>query len=117
MAVVEATDPSLPALPDVQSREGERVTNILRHMHEHVIDLKVDDLSSDCRVLHVRRAVWEGKEQSPKTENAIRSVDLPEPMAAFLRRHVAGRLGYVFTTRLRRPLSAQSAADPARHRW
>ena len=73
-----------------------------------VIGLKVEDLSPDCRTLHVRRAVWGGKEQSPKTENAVRSVDLPESLAALLQKHVAGRVGYVFTTRLGRPMSQRN---------
>jgi integrase len=74
-----------------------------------IIGLKVEDLSSDCRVLNVWRSVWNGKEQSPKTENAVRVVDLPESLAALLRTHIAGRSsGYVFTTRLGRPLSQRN---------
>ena len=30
-------------------------------------------ISSDCRTIHVRKSIWNGKEQKPKTENAIRS--------------------------------------------
>ena len=30
------------------------------------LGLKVSDLSPDCRVLYVRRAIWRGKEQSPE---------------------------------------------------
>lgn len=32
--------------------------------------LKVTDLSPDCRVLYVRRSIWCGTEQLPKTQNA-----------------------------------------------
>ena len=48
--------------------------------------LKSADLSPDCRVLHVRHSIWHGKEQQPKTPNAVREIDLPEPLAAMLRR-------------------------------
>jgi integrase len=75
-----------------------------------LIGLKVgEDLSADCRTLNVRRSVWNGKEQAPKTENAVRVVDLPESLAALLRKHIAGRSsGYVFTTRKGRPLSQRN---------
>ena len=33
--------------------------------------LKPADLSPDCRVLYVRRSIWHGKEQQPKTPNAV----------------------------------------------
>jgi integrase len=73
-----------------------------------VIGLKVEDISPDGRVISIRRAIWCGKEQSPKTENAIREVDVPAGLAEMLRNHVAGRAGYVFTTRLGRPLSQRN---------
>jgi len=75
-----------------------------------LIGLKLpEDLSPDCRILNVRRSVWNGKEQAPKTENAVRVVDLPESLAALLQKHVAGRSsGYVFTTRKARPLSQRN---------
>jgi integrase len=60
--------------------------------------LKTSDLSPDCRVLRVQRSIWHGKEQAPKTPNAIREVDIAEPLAQLLREHVSGKNGYVFAT-------------------
>ncbi|MFZ3277613.1 MAG: site-specific integrase [Candidatus Sulfotelmatobacter sp.] len=60
--------------------------------------LKPGDLSPDCRVLYVRRSIWAGKEQTPKTPNAIREVDIPEPLAALLRSYVENKTGYLFAT-------------------
>ena len=61
--------------------------------------LKTTDLSPDCRVLHVRRSIWHGREQEPKTPNAVRVVDIAEPLAGFLREHAGHRSGYLFSTK------------------
>jgi integrase len=72
------------------------------------LGLKTTDLSPDCRILHVRRSVWRGKEQEPKTPNAIRPVDIPEALARVLRAFVVGKDGYLFATRKGRPLLARN---------
>jgi integrase len=60
---------------------------------------KDSDFSDECRVLHVTRSIWHGKEQTPKTPTSIREVDLAEPLAAVLREFIASRpAGYLFTT-------------------
>ena len=46
------------------------------------LGLKATDFGPDCRLLHVRRSIWRGREQAPKTGNAIRTVDIPEELAA-----------------------------------
>ena len=66
--------------------------------------LKPTDFGSDCRVLHVRRSVWHGKEQEPKTANAIRTVDVPEELARVLRPYVASASGYLFSAKSGKPL-------------
>lgn len=43
--------------------------------------LKHTDLSSDGAQLFVRRSIWHGQEQEPKTPAAIRVVDIPESLA------------------------------------
>ncbi len=63
------------------------------------LGLKTEDLTPDCRVLRVRRSVWQGREQEPKTANAVRVVDIPETLAQVLREYVDGKSGYLFTTR------------------
>jgi integrase len=47
--------------------------------------------SEDCRVLHVRRSVYETKLKPPKTKNGNRDVDLPESLAAIFREYLAGK--------------------------
>lgn len=71
--------------------------------------LKTFDLAADCRVLHVRRSIWHAREQEPKTPNAIRDVDLAEPLAQLLREHIFGRTGYVFATDNGTPLGQRNA--------
>ena len=68
------------------------------------LGLKIEDLSDDRSVLHVRRSVWHGREQEPKTPNAVRVVDVPEPLAQLLRNHAVEKQGYLFATRNGRPL-------------
>jgi integrase len=62
-------------------------------------------ISSDCKTIHVRKSVRGTNEQKPKTKNAIRSVDLCEALAAFLREFIGDRKsGYVFQSDSGRPL-------------
>lgn len=71
--------------------------------------LKHEDLSPDCRVLHVRRSVWHGKEQDPKTPAAVRDVDISEPLAGLLREYAADKPGLLFPTRKgNRPLAQRN---------
>lgn len=62
-------------------------------------------LSSDCKTIHVRRSVRGTKEQTPKTDNAIRSVDVCEPLAFFLKEFVGDRKsGFLFQSNSGLPL-------------
>ncbi|MGB0076457.1 MAG: site-specific integrase [Candidatus Sulfotelmatobacter sp.] len=71
--------------------------------------LKKTDLGPDCRMLFVRRSMWRGKEQEPKTPAAIRVVDMPEPLAAMLREYAANKSGYLFPTlKTNRPLAQRN---------
>jgi integrase len=62
-------------------------------------------ISPDYRTIHIRKSVWTGREQAPKTRNAVRSVDVCEPLAAFLREFVGDRKsGWLFQSDTGRPL-------------
>ena len=61
--------------------------------------LKATDLSPDCSAVYVRRSIWHGQEQEPKTPSAVRVVDIAEPLAQLLRRYVSGKVGYLFATK------------------
>jgi len=58
--------------------------------------LKASDFSSDFKSIEVRRSMWHGREQSPKTPSAVRVVDLAEPLATLLSEYAAGKAGYLF---------------------
>jgi integrase len=60
--------------------------------------LRSTDFGPDCRVLHVRRSVWRGQEQEPKTSNAVRVVDIPEILAREIREYVSTAKGLLFAT-------------------
>ena len=66
-------------------------------------------ISSDCRTLYVRKSIWRGSQQEPKTDNAIREVDLPAVLADVLKAFIGNRTsGYVFETDSGRPLSSRN---------
>lgn len=58
------------------------------------IALQVKDVEDS--VIHVRRNLWNGHIDSPKTDAGVRDIDLPASLAAALTQHVAERTGYVF---------------------
>ena len=72
------------------------------------LGLKTSDLSDECRVLNVWRSIWHGKEQEPKTPAAVRAIDLAEPLARLLSDYVAGKSGYLFSTKSGRPLEQRN---------
>ncbi len=72
------------------------------------LGLKSIDLSPDCRVLYVRRSVWHGQEQQPKTPNAVREIDIAEPLSRLLREYSKGKSGYLFAAASGRPLQQRN---------
>jgi integrase len=70
--------------------------------------LKDTSLSPDCRTLFVKRSIWHGRAQQPKTPNAVREVDIPEPLAALLRGHVENKSGYLFAVASGRSLAPRN---------
>ena len=70
--------------------------------------LRSTDFGPDCRVLHVRRSVWRGNEQEPKTSNAVRVVDIPEVFGRQLREYVGSINGLVFATADGKPLQQRN---------
>ena len=68
-----------------------------------------NDFSPDCSVLSVKRSIWHGHEQEPKTPAAIRAIDIPEPLAVMLREYTATNTGYLLATRKgNRPLAQRN---------
>lgn len=70
--------------------------------------LRSTDLGPGCRLLHVRRSLWRGQEQEPKTSNAVRVVDIPEGLAGYLRDYVSGLSGYLFAAAQGQPLQQRN---------
>ncbi len=72
------------------------------------LGLKSIDLTPDCRVLRVQRSVWHGQEQQPKTPNALREVDIAEPLSRLMREYVKEESGYLFAAVSGRPLQQRN---------
>ena len=65
-----------------------------------------EDLDLDHGVIYVRRSVWRGHEQTPKTENAVRQIDIDPALANTLRDYVGnGDRSLLFESRNGTPLS------------
>jgi len=62
------------------------------------LGLKVGEhVSTDCRTLYIRQSVWNGKEQDPKTDNAVRDIDVCSDLAAMLMEYIGNRTdGFLF---------------------
>ena len=69
--------------------------------------LHVEDVDVENGVICVRRSVWNGQELDPKTENAVREIDIDPMLAAILREHIeSSPRTRVFEARNGSPLSA-----------
>jgi len=66
------------------------------------------DFGPDCRVLHIRRSIWRGREQEPKTSSDVRVVDIPEVLARELRDYITSVRGYLFATAQGKPLQQRN---------
>ncbi len=68
-----------------------------------------EHLSGDFTTIRVKQSVWRGSVQSPKTDNAVREIDLPTSLAAFLKAHIGDRTsGFVFESESGRPLTQRN---------
>jgi len=70
------------------------------------LGLKVGEhVSEDCKTLYIRQSVWNGTEQDPKTENAIRDVDVCSELAAMLKEYIGNQTkGFLFHADSGKPL-------------
>jgi integrase len=67
--------------------------------------LRAEDVDLGRCLIHVRRSAWDGKIQSPKSDNAYRTIDIPPSLAQMLRVHLGGRdSGLVFQSQRGTPL-------------
>jgi integrase len=71
--------------------------------------VRTEDFDANCQVPHVRRSLCHRCEQTPKTPNATRLVDIPEALAQVLRRYKEGKDGYLFATRAGRLLDQRNS--------
>ena len=68
-----------------------------------------EHLSGDFSTIRVRQSVWRGSVQTPKTDNAVREIDIPTSLAALLKASVGGRTsGFLFQAESGRPLTQRN---------
>jgi integrase len=74
-------------------------------------------ISSDCKTIYVRKSVWRGREQAPKTDNAIRDVDVHSSLAAVLEEFIGSRTGgFLFQTKSGKPLTQRNILRDSLHK-
>jgi len=77
--------------------------------------LHVDDVDLTNCVITIRRAVWNGREQSPKTENAMRVIDIDPALAEMLRGHMGEKTGRVFESQTGSPIAGNNILKRVLH--
>jgi integrase len=78
--------------------------------------LHLEDIDLDNGVIYVRRSVWNGQELEPKTENAVREIDIDPSLAALLRDYIgSSRRTRLFEARNGAPLSAGNIRSRVLH--
>ena len=74
-------------------------------------------ISSDCKIIHARKSVWRGQEQAPKTDNAVRDVDVHSSLAAFLKEFIGSRTsGFLFQSKGGKPLTQRNIMRDSLHK-
>lgn len=67
--------------------------------------LHVEDVDLENRLIYVRRGIWKGREITPKTENAVREIDIDATLTQMLREFIGERTsGRLFSSRKGTPL-------------
>jgi integrase len=68
-----------------------------------------EHVSGDFSTIKVQQSVWRGTPQAPKTDNAVREIDVPSSLAALLKASVGGRTtGFLFQSQSGRPLTQRN---------
>lgn len=76
----------------------------------------MDDLDLCNCVIHVRRGIWNGREQAPKTVNAVREIDIDPGLAEMLGQYLGDKkAGRVFEARNGSPISANNVLKRVLH--
>lgn len=55
-----------------------------------IYGLRVEDVDTERLLVHVRRSVWRGKPQRPKSKKAYRSIDIQPGLAQMILKHLNG---------------------------
>jgi integrase len=79
--------------------------------------LKIGEhISDNYSAIHVRQSLWRGDEQEPKTQAAVRDVDITKELAALLAKFIGDRKdGYLFCAETGKPLSPRNVLRDSLH--
>ena len=61
-----------------------------------ILGLKTEDFEFEARQVHIRRTVWRGKLQTPKTVGSEATLPLPEPLSVLVQEFLGDRRGFLF---------------------
>jgi integrase len=92
------------------------VHQLVREAVGEAAGLEVSDVSADGMTLTIRRSVWNGRMQTPKTANAFREIDLHPSLVAVLRGYIGQRVsGLLFSTSSGKPISQTNILKRSLH--
>jgi len=75
------------------------------------VGLHIEDVDLEKNVVTIRRSVWAGKEQEPKTSNAHRRVTIDQNLSDVLKAYINGKTsGRLFESKKKCPLCANNIA-------
>jgi integrase len=70
-----------------------------------------EHVSGDFSTIKVQQSVWRGTPQAPKTDNAVREIDIPKSLAAYLKASVGGKSsGFLFQSESGQPLTQRNVS-------
>jgi integrase len=78
-----------------------------------ILGLQAEDFDFDRRLLHVRRSVWRGKLQTPKSVNSQAVLPIPESLAIIVKNFLGNRQGFLFLNARRKLFIAENVVRQA----
>lgn len=73
-----------------------------------ILGLMVEDFDFPNRVVHIRRSVWRGKVQTPKSVGSQAALPIPEVLATLIRDYLGNRQGFLFLNSRVKPFIAEN---------
>jgi len=86
--------------PTFTAEDIAQIVAAAKGQYQIPIGLEVEDVAPDASAIRIRQSIWNGQQQTPKTSNAVREIDLHSSLSAMLKVFIGDRKsGFVFRTK------------------